>query len=97
MQRNKAGDLKFKAMKYCLVGKTLYWKDPLGVLLRCLDPHKVERIMLEFHDSSCGGNHFWKMTTFNIHRAGYLWPTLFTDVCTKVRSCAKCHKFSGKQ
>jgi hypothetical protein len=32
-----------------------------------------------------------------ILRAGYLWTTLFTDVFTKVRACAKCQKFSEKQ
>jgi hypothetical protein len=79
--------LKLKAIKYFLVGKNLYWKDPLGLLMICLDPHKVERIMSDFHDSSCGGNNFWKMTSHNILSDGYFWPTLFTDVSTKVSLC----------
>jgi hypothetical protein len=37
------------------------------------------------------------MMAHNILRVGYFWPTLFTDVCTKVRACAKCQKFSEKQ
>jgi hypothetical protein len=51
MQRNKVRDLKLKEIKYYLVDKKLYWKDPLGVLLRCLDPHEAQRIMSDFHDS----------------------------------------------
>jgi hypothetical protein len=90
MKRNKEIDLNIKAIKYCLVGKYLYWKDTLGVLLICLDPHKAQRIMSEFHDSSCGGHHLWKTMAHNILRDGYLWPTLFTNVFTKVRACAKC-------
>jgi hypothetical protein len=86
MQRNKARALKLKAIKYYLVGKNLYWKDPLGVLLRCLDPHEAQMIMSDFHDSSCGGHHFWKMTAHNILRAGYFFPTLFTDVLHKSQS-----------
>jgi hypothetical protein len=48
MQRNKARDLKLKAIKYFLVDQILYWKDPLGVILRCLDPHKAQNIMSDF-------------------------------------------------
>jgi hypothetical protein len=97
MQIKKARSLNLKAIKYFLVGKNLFWKDPLGVLLRCLDPHKAQRIMSDFHDSSCGGHHFWKTTAYNILRDGSFWPTLFIDVYTKVGACVKCQKFSGKQ
>jgi hypothetical protein len=38
MGKNKARDLKPKTIKYCLFDRVLYWKDPLGVLLRRLDP-----------------------------------------------------------
>jgi hypothetical protein len=37
------------------------------------------------------------MTAYKILRDGYFWPTLFTDVCTKVRAYVKCQRFSGKQ
>jgi hypothetical protein len=36
--KSKDRALKLKAVRYCLIGQTLYWKYPLGVLLRCLDP-----------------------------------------------------------
>jgi hypothetical protein len=38
MQKSKARALKLRAIRYCLIDQTLYWKDPLGVLLWCLDP-----------------------------------------------------------
>jgi hypothetical protein len=97
MGKSRARALKLKAIKYCLVDQVLYWKDPLGVLLRCLDPLACQRIMSDFHDSLCGGHHFWRTTAYKILRDGYFWPTLFTDVCAKVRACIKCQKFSGKQ
>jgi hypothetical protein len=34
----KARDLKIKEIRYFLIDQVLYWKDPLGVLLICLDP-----------------------------------------------------------
>jgi hypothetical protein len=53
--------------------------------------------MSDFHDSLCGGHHFWRTTAYKIHKDGYLWPSLFTDVRAKIRACVKCHKFSRKQ
>jgi hypothetical protein len=96
MGKIKARALKLKAIIYFLIDQVLYWKDPLGVILRCLDPQEAQNIMFDFHDSLCGGHHFWRTTTYKILRVGYFWPTLFTDVCTRIRTCVKCQKFSGK-
>jgi hypothetical protein len=43
LEKNKVRDLKLKAIRYCLIDHILYWKDPLGVLLRCLDPQRPKR------------------------------------------------------
>ena len=95
--KNKVRDLKLKEIKYCLIDQVLYQKDPLGVLLRFLDPHEAERAITNFHESLCGGHHFWRTTTYKILRDGYFWPSLFIDVCAKIRACGKCQKFSGKK
>jgi hypothetical protein len=58
MGKSKARALNLKAIKYCLIEQVLYWKDPLGVILRCLDPLEAQKIMFDFHDSLCGGHHF---------------------------------------
>jgi hypothetical protein len=84
LPRNKARALKLKAVRYCLIDQILYWKDPLGVLLKCMDPQEANRIMFEFHSGLCGGHHFWKATAHKILRAGYYRPTVFTDVCRRV-------------
>jgi hypothetical protein len=76
--KSRARALKLKAVKYCLIDRALYWKDPLGILLRCLDPLQAQKVMFDFHSSLCGGHHFWKTTAHKILRAGYYWPTLFT-------------------
>jgi hypothetical protein len=87
LQRNKARAMKLKAVRYCLIDQVLYWKDPLGVLLKCMSPQEAEMIMAEFHSGLCGGHHFWKATAHKILRAGYYLPTMFTDVCKRVRVC----------
>jgi len=93
MDKNKVKALKIKSIKYCLIDQVLYWKDPLGVLLICLDSQEAEKIEFHFHDNLCGGHHFWRTTAYKILRAGYFWPSLFTDVCAKIRACV----FSRKQ
>jgi hypothetical protein len=45
MEGRRARDLKLKEIKYCLIDQVLYWKDPLGVLLRCLDPQEAQKTM----------------------------------------------------
>jgi ribonuclease HI len=97
MEKSKARALKLKAVRYCLIDQALYWKDPLGVFLRCLDPQEAQQVTFDFHSGLCGGHHFWKTTAHKILRAGYYWPTLFSDVCREIRACIKCQKFSGKQ
>jgi len=71
LQRSEARALKLKAVKYYLVDRVLYWKDPLGVLLKCMNPQEAQRIIVEFHDSLCGGHHFWKTKAYKILRDGY--------------------------
>jgi len=88
--------LKLKAVRYYLIDQVLDWKDPLGVLLKCMSPPKAKMIVVEFHSDLCGGHHFWRATAHKILRARYYWPTVFNDVCKGVRACIKCQKFAGK-
>jgi transposase InsO family protein len=53
--------------------------------------------LTEFHSGFCGGHYAAKTTTHKILRAGYYWPTIFSDVHKMVRSCQQCQMFSGKQ
>jgi hypothetical protein len=71
LEKNKVRDLKLKAMKYCLIDQVLYWKDPLGVLLICIDPQESQITMIDFHDNSSGGHHFWRTMIYKILKAGY--------------------------
>jgi hypothetical protein len=97
MDKSKVRSLKLKVVKYCVNNQTLFWRDPSGFLLRCLDEEEAQRVMSEFHEGVCGGHHFWKSTAYKILRVGYYWPSLFSDVCAKVRACEKCQRFAGKQ
>lgn len=62
---------RLKAIKYCIMDKDLYWMDPTGMILKCVDEEETQRIMEEMHRGACGGYHFWKSTANKILRVGY--------------------------
>jgi hypothetical protein len=78
MSKTQVRDLKLKAIKFCISDKMLFWKDPSGVLLRCINKEESVQTMTKFHSSECGGHHYWKTTAHKILRAGYYWPCLFS-------------------
>jgi hypothetical protein len=97
VKKTKARSLKLKAIKFCISNQNLYWRDPAGILLRCLDENEAKQVTTEMHRGVCGGHQHWKATMLKILRAGYYWPTLFSDVFSTVRACNECHIFAGKQ
>ena len=80
LDKKPTRSLKLKATKYFLINQHLHWKDPGGVLLRCLEKPEIEEVILELHEGACGGHKYWKATTYKILRSGYYWPSLFSDV-----------------
>lgn len=82
--------LRLKASKYCLVNEGLGWKNPDGIILRCVDGQESRRLLAELHTGLCGGHFAAKTTAHKILRAGYYWPTLFSDVHKFVRCCEPC-------
>ena len=94
--RRQDRTLKLRATKYCIMKSFLYWRDPSGIFLRCLDKEQSKEVMQQFHNSICGGHHYWKNTAHKILRAGYYWPTLFSDVFSFVKACDRCQRLEGK-
>jgi hypothetical protein len=66
MSKTQARALKIKAIKFCINDKMLFWKDPSGVLLRCINKEESFQTMTKFHSSECGGHHYWKTTAHKI-------------------------------
>jgi hypothetical protein len=44
----KRRDLRLKAMKYCPIENGLGWKDPDGVLLRCVNQEEAEKLLKNY-------------------------------------------------
>ena len=80
LDKKESRSLKLKATKYCLIEQQLFWKDPGGILLICLDKPEIEEVISESHEGACGGHKYWKETTYKFLSSGYYWPSLFSNV-----------------
>lgn len=58
MEMSKVRAFKLKAARYFLIDSQLYWRDPAGIMLKCVDENDAQRIMTELHRGACGG-HFY--------------------------------------
>eukprot|EP00253_Pinus_taeda_P012041 PITA_12041 len=85
--QSQARTINLRAAKYCINENLLYWRDPSGVLLRCLDKEQSIEFLQQFHSNMCGGHHYWKTTAHKILRVVYYWPSLFSDVFSFVKTC----------
>ena len=94
---HKRRSLRLKTSKYCIIQEGLGWRNPDGLILRCVDDVESKRLMIEFHSGFCGGHFAAKTTAHKILRAGYYWPNIFSDVHKLVRNCQQCQLLTGKQ
>ena len=69
LEISKTRSLKLKAVKYCILNQNLYWKDPIGILLKCVDEDESKQVIINMHKGVCGGHQHWKATTLKILRA----------------------------
>eukprot|EP00253_Pinus_taeda_P007055 PITA_07055 len=97
LSSSQARTIRLRSTKFYIDQNLIYWKDPLGILLRCLDKEQSVEVIHQFHSSICGGHHYWKTIAHKILRVGYYWPTLFSDVFSFVKSCDKCQRFARRQ
>jgi hypothetical protein len=44
VKKLKARSLKLKAMKFFISNQDLYWRDPDGILLKCLDENEAKQV-----------------------------------------------------
>ena len=97
LSKTHARSIKLKAAKFCIIEQYLYWKDLDGILLNCLLENEAQHMAKEFHEGDCGRHHSWKFTANKILRAGFYWPTLFSNVYNKMTKCHQCQIFKGRR
>lgn len=96
LNKNQKRSLKLASQKYVITDLGLAWKNPEGVLLKCINKDEAPKLIVDFHGGVFGGHFVGRVTTHNILRAGYWWPTLFKDANRLVRRCDSYQRFSGR-
>ncbi|MBO1695027.1 hypothetical protein HJW54_22640, partial [Bacteroides uniformis] len=57
---------------------------------------EAEQVLNSCHSSAYGGHLSCFVTSHKIMRAGYFWPSLFSDCIETVKHCSNCQHFTPK-
>jgi hypothetical protein len=63
--------IRYKAMKYVLIGDSMFYRTLEGLLLKCLGLTEVNRLLHEVHDGACGTHQSAHKMKWLIRRSGY--------------------------
>jgi hypothetical protein len=85
MSSKEGRSLKMKANQYVLVVEVLFQRNFDGILLRCIDSTKAQKVLQEFHEGICGVHFAPTTITHIIMREGYYWPTIFKDSYSMIK------------
>jgi hypothetical protein len=56
VKKTKPRSLKLKAIKFFISNQNLYWRDLVGIMLKCLDENESKQVTIEMHRGVCGGH-----------------------------------------
>lgn len=83
-----------KVQQFTICNGELYKKGPDGVLRLCVYGERIPQLLVEFHDSVCGGHFDARVTARKLLRLGYWWPNLVKDVQAYCKICDECQRFA---
>lgn len=82
--------------KFFFSGGVLYKRNYDSVLLRCIDKHEENWIIMETHEVSFGTHASGHKMVKKILRADYFWITMEVDCYCHVQTCHKCQIYADK-
>jgi ribonuclease HI len=89
--------IRYKAMRYVLIGDDLFYRTLEGLLLKCLGPVESNRLLQEVHEGTCGTHQSAHKMKWLIRRSGYYWPTMLQDCFKYYKGCQACQRFGKIQ
>jgi ribonuclease HI len=82
--------IRYKAMRYVLIGDDMFYRTLEGLLLKCLGPTESNRLLHEVHEGTCGTHQSAHKMKWLIRRSGYYWPTMLEDCFKYYKGCQAC-------
>ncbi|KAK1694107.1 hypothetical protein QYE76_010804 [Lolium multiflorum] len=89
--------VRYKAMKYVLIGDDMFYRTLEGLLLKCLGPTESNRLLHEVHEGACGTHQSAHKMKWLIRRSGFYWPTMLEDCFNYYKGCQACQMFGKIQ
>jgi hypothetical protein len=85
--------IRYKAMKYILIGDDMFYRTLERLLLKYLGPTEVNRLQHEVHEGACGTHQSAHKMKWLIRRSGYYWPTKLKNSFKYYKGCQACQRF----
>ncbi|XP_038715016.1 uncharacterized protein LOC120008706 [Tripterygium wilfordii] len=93
--KKEARKLTIKAARFWLSpDQKLYKRSFSGPYLLCVHPGRVEDLLFEIHEGSCGAHAAGKALAFRAITQGFWWPYMQKDALQYIKKCEKCQKFA---
>ncbi|GJT21471.1 reverse transcriptase domain-containing protein [Tanacetum coccineum] len=89
--------IRIKAPQYKLIRGSLYKKSFYTPWLCCIVPPKIDDVIKEIHEGSCGFNTKPRSMVVRITKQGYYWPSMHKDVARIIQDCEKCKEQSAER
>ncbi|KAL0319852.1 UNVERIFIED_CONTAM: Ribonuclease HI [Sesamum radiatum] len=91
----EARAIQVRASRFTLIGGELYKRGFSQPYLKCINQDKVEYVLREIHEGSCGNHSGGRALASKALRQGYFWPTMRKDAMDLVRKCKKCQEHAN--
>jgi ribonuclease HI len=89
--------IRYRAMKYVLIGDDLFYRTLEGLLLKCLGRIESNRLLHEVHEGTCGTHQSAHKMKWLVRRSGYYWPNMLEDCFKYYKGCQACQRFGKIQ
>jgi hypothetical protein len=85
--------IRYKAIKYVLIGDDMFYRTLEGLLLKCLGLTEANGLLHEVHEGACGTHQSAHKMMWLIRRSGYYWTTMLEDCFKYYKGCQACQRF----
>jgi hypothetical protein len=79
--------IRYKAMKYIMIGDDMFYRTLEGLLLKCLGPIESNWLLHEVHEGTCRTHQLAHKMKWLIRRSGYYWHTMLEDCFKYYKGC----------
>ncbi|KAL0293068.1 UNVERIFIED_CONTAM: hypothetical protein Sradi_6958400 [Sesamum radiatum] len=82
----EARAIQVRGGRFTLIGGELYKREFSQPYLKCINQDKVEYVLREIHEGSCGNHSGGRALASKALRQGYFWPTMRKDAMDLVEA-----------